>query len=41
MFGFGHFEQLEFLAGRWRGVSADGKEQYTIWLARVPAHSPS
>ena len=28
MFSFDDFAQLKFLEGRWRGVSADGKEFY-------------
>lgn len=36
MFSFDDFAQLKFLEGRWRGVSADGKEFYEEYLRPEP-----
>lgn len=36
MFSFDDFAQLKFLEGRWRGVSADGKEFYEEYVRPEP-----
>ncbi|MFC5459970.1 hypothetical protein [Massilia niabensis] len=36
MFSFDDFSQLKFLEGRWRGVSADGKEFYEEYVRPEP-----
>lgn len=36
MFSFDDFAQLKFLEGRWRGVTADGKEFYEEYLHPEP-----
>jgi len=36
MFSFDDFAQLAFLEGRWRGVSADGKEFYEEYVRPEP-----
>lgn len=36
MFSFDDFAQLKFLEGRWRGVTADGKEFYEEYVHPEP-----
>ena len=37
MFSFDDFAQLKFLEGRWKGVTADGKEFYEEYIRPEPA----